>query len=364
MLAGALAGALGAVAGGAWGDPPGYPSTGSAAAPKAGSGSATPSLDDVARARIAALKKFARDKEGDPTFAAHEGAARACRIDHDKRLVTLTFNADGTVHCKLAELAEGYQLEIWILTVKDVYSTGGHYRVTVTPGAPLKAAPIRGTSSDVKAVLELLSSRLADYSEADWWRAPTVYGPYHFESGTITIALDEAAVTEETKLAIAPLYPLDLAVIGLIGPGRSTFTLVDGKIFESQNRADLAYYFGVHAYPLSWNRNGNQSLRPGRYFSDEYSEWNDRLSLVVGVNLSHPTEGGFVGGALEVYSGVSLVGGWQPRKYRRLQAGHMVGEVVVGTDLPTDAAWDLSGWGIGVAVDATLLKPLLSAVGK
>ena len=42
----------------------------------------------------------------------------------------------------------------------------------------------------------------------------------------------------------------------------------------------------------------------------------------------------------------------------------MVGEVVVGTDLPTDAAWDLSGWGIGVAVDATLLKPLLSAVGK
>ena len=147
VLAGALAGALGAVAGGAWGDPPGYPSTGSAAAPKAGSGSATPSLDDVARARIAALKKFARDKEGDPTFAAHEGAARACRIDHDKRLVTLTFNADGTVHCKLAELAEGYQLEIWILTVKDVYSTGGHYRVTVTPGAPLKAAPIRGTSS-------------------------------------------------------------------------------------------------------------------------------------------------------------------------------------------------------------------------
>jgi hypothetical protein len=356
--------ALGALAGGARGDPPGFPSTAPAAVPATGSGSAAPTLDEIARARITALKKFVRDKESDPAFAAHEGPARACRIDRDRRLVTLTFNADGTLHCKLAELAEGYQIEILILTVKDVYSTGNHYRVTVTPGAPLKAAPVRGTSSDVKAVLELLGSRLANYTEADWWRAPTMYGPYHFDTGTITIALDEAAVSEDTKLAIAPLYLLDLAVIGLVGPGLSTFSLVDGKIFESHNRADLAYYFGVHAYPLSWNRNGNRSLRPGRYFSDEYSAWNDRLSLVVGINLGHPTEGGFVGGAIELYGGISLVGGWQPRKYHRLQAGHMVGEMVMGTDLPLDAAWDLSGWGVGLAVDATLLRPLLAALGK
>lgn len=345
-------------------DPPGFPSTTAPPTPPTAPATA-PSLDEVARTRIAALKKFVRDKESDPMFAQHEGAERACRIDRDRHLVTLTFNADGTLHCKLTELAEGYQVEIWILTVKDVFSTGNHYRVSVAPGAPLKAAPVRGTSNDVKAVLEMLgSAHLADYTEAAWWRAPTLYGPYHVETGTITIALDEAAVSEDTKLSIAPLYLLDLAVVGVVGPGLSSFTLVDGKIFEGRNRADLAYYFGVHAYPLSWNRNGNRSLRPGRYFSDDYSGWNDRLSLVVGVNLAHPTEGGFVGGALELYGGISLVGGWQPRKSRRLQSGHMVGEMVMGTDLPTDEVWNLSGWGVGVAVDATLLRPLLAALGR
>lgn len=357
-----VVGALAALAmpGAAWaGDPPGFPSTPGATGPAPG-----PSPDDVARGRIAALKKFARDKESDPMFAEHEAAERGCRIDHGHRLVTLTFNADGTLHCKLTELAEGYQLEIYVLTVKDVYSTGNHYRVTVAPGAPLKAVPIHGTSSDVKAALEMLAGAHAEYVDAAWWRAPIAYGPYHFDSGTITVALDEAAISEDTKLAIAPLYPLNLSVIALAGPGLSSFAVVDGKIAESRNPADLAYYFGVHAYPLSWNRNGNNKTRPGRYFSDDYSDWVDRVSLVAGVNLSHPTEGGYLGAAVEVYSGISITGGWQPRKFRQLQAGHAVGDPIMGSEAPTDAAWKLTGWGVGLSVDATLIKPLLSLVGK
>jgi hypothetical protein len=369
---GLLAAVLGSIIGrgAAWGDPPGFPSTGSATAGPAGAGSAASpagpaTLDDHARQRIAALRKFARDKENDPKFAMHEAADGVCQIDHCKRIVTLTFNADGTLHCKLSELAEGYQLEVFVLTVKEIYSTGNHYRVTVTPGAPLKTVPIHGASSDVKAMLEVLSSgHLADYSEADWWRAPALYGPYHFDAGTVTVALDEAGVSQETKIAIAPLYPLDLGVVALVGPGLPSYAIVDGKISESRNRTDLSYYFGVHVYPFSWSRNGNRQLRPGRYFSDEYGSWNDRLSLVAGINLGHPTEGGYLGGAIEVYSGISITGGWQPRKYRQLQSGHVVGEMIMGSEVPTDMVWQVSGWGIGLTVDATLVKPLLSFVGK
>jgi hypothetical protein len=346
-------------------DPPGFPSTGSGGKPSPpGTTPQTQSPDDVARGRIAALKKFVRDKEADPKFAEHEGPERACRVDRDQQRVTLTFNADGTLHCKLNEIAEGYEIEIYILTVKELYATGSHYRVTVAPGAPLKTVPIHGSSDDVKAELAVLSGLHAEFTEADWWRAPTRYGPYHFDSGTITITLDEAAVAQDTKLTIEPLYRFGLAVVAVAGPGVPSYTIVDGKISESQNRADLAYYFGVHFYPFSWHRDGKNHILPGRYFNDEYSAWYDRISLLAGVNLSHPTEAGFLGAAVEVYAGVSITGGWQPRKYQQLHAGNAVGDMITGDQVPTDAVWKTSGWGVGLSVDATLLKTLLAYVGR
>ena len=349
----------------AWADPPGFPSTPTTTTTTTTTAPAGPSAaDEVARARIAALRKFVRDKETDKKFAEHEGTERACRIDHDRRLVTLTFNADGTMHCKLTELAEGYEFEIWILTVKDKFNGPGHYRVTVAPGAPLKTAPIHGTSDDVRASLAVLSGLHAEFTEADWWCAPLHYGPYHFDSGTITIALDEAAVTQETKLTIAPLYRLNLTVLALVGPGLPSYAIADGKIVENRNPADLSYYFGVNLYPFSWHRSGTNRSMPGRYFSDDYSAWPDRLSLIAGVNLSHPTEGGYLGLAIETYSGVSITGGWQPRKYRKLHDGSAVGDPIMAADVPTDGVWKTNGWGIGISLDATLLKTLLAFVGR
>jgi hypothetical protein len=103
---------------------------------------------------------------------------------------------------------------------------------------------------------------------------------------------------------------------------------------------------------------------PGRYFSDDYSAWQDRISLIAGVNLSHPTEGGFIGGAIEVYGGVSISGGWQPRKYRQLHEGSAVGDTIVAAEVPTDEVWKTNGWGVGISVDATVLKTLLSFIGR
>ncbi|HMG57990.1 MAG TPA: hypothetical protein VK601_31030 [Kofleriaceae bacterium] len=349
---------------GAWADPPGFPSTPGTTPPPGTQPPGTVAQDDFALRKIVAIKKFAHDKEDDKQFAEHEASDRSCRIDADARTVTLTFNADGTLHCKLAEVAEGYEIEIYVLTIKDLYDTGNHYRVTVVPGPPLKTVPIHGTSADVKAELEVMRGLAAEHTEAGWWHCPTRHGPYHFESGTLTIALDEAAVSQETKLAIAPLYAFNLTVLAVVGPGLPSYSIADGKIAERLNQADLSYYFGIHAYPFSWHRNGRRQTLPGRYFSDDFTRWNDRLSLIVGINLSHPTEGGFVGGAIEVYGGVSITGGWQPRKYQKLHAGNAVGDMLMATEVPTDATWDLKGWGVGLSVDASLLKTVLAFIGK
>jgi hypothetical protein len=370
VAVGAVAAIAGMVAPGAHlaaADPPGFPSTGSATQPaQPGEPALTPAAqtDASLREKIAALKKFSHDKESDPAFAEHEGPDRACRIDRDHQVVTLTFNADGTLHCKLAEIGEGYELDVWVLTIKDRYDTG-NYRVTVTTGAALSFAPIHGTSTDVKAELAVLSAGLrAVPTEAAWWHAPRHYGPYHFDSATITVALDECAESQDTKLTIVPLYRFALTVLAIAGPGVPGYTVADGKISQSLNRADLAYYFGVHFYPLSWHRDGMRHTLPGRYFSDYYSEWYDRISVLAGVDLAHPTEAGYLGAAVEVYGGVAITAGWQPRKYNRLHTGYAVGDVLTGDQVPTDAVWKVGGWAAGISIDAALLKTLLAYVGR
>jgi hypothetical protein len=344
--------ALGAPAGAE--DPAGFPSVGSAAPAPA------PTLDDVAKQRMAALRKFVRDKQTDPKFAEHEHVGGGCRIDHGRKVVELTFNANGVLHCRLAEVAEGYQIDVFVLTVKSLYATGDHYFVTAKPGEPLKVAPIHGSSDVVKATISMLSGLHAEAVEADWWHAPRLLGPFHTDSVTLTVSLDEAGVEAETKLSIAPLYVFNLGAVALVGPGYSSYSVVDGKIAESTNRADISYYLGVHVYPLSWNRNGNKKLRPGRYYNDHYSDGVDRISLVLGVNLAHPTEGGYAGISLELYNGIAITGGWQPRKVHRLHDGSSVGDPIMGDAAPTDSKWDLTGWGVGLSINATLLKPLVS----
>jgi len=334
-------------------DPPGFPSTGGGA-PAAGK----PTVDELARQRMAALRKFVRDKESDPKYAEHEHAGGACRIDHAKKLVTLTFSADGVLHCRLSELAEGYRIEVYVLTVQGLYASGDHYGVSVKTGEPLKAAPIHGSSSDAKAALAVLSGLGEDYSAAEWWKAPRTYGPYHFDGITLTISLDEAGVEAQTQLKMAPLYLVNLSVVALAGPGVSSYAIVDGKIAESTNKADLDYYVGVHVFPLSWNRNGHKQLRPGRYYSDRYDSWADRISLVVGANLSHPREGGYLGAALELYNGIAITGGWQPRKLHALDPRSAVGDPITGDAVPTNSTWKLANWGVGLSVSSTILKPL------
>jgi hypothetical protein len=341
-------------------DPPGFPSTGALPTTQP----SQPSVGDFARERIAAIAKFVRDKEEDPAFAEREGAHGICRVDRARRVLVLTFNADGTLHCKAPPVAEGYQLEVNVLTVKSLYASGNHYRVSAKPGAPLKAVSVHGTAEDVKAAVTAMAGLREDYTTAAWWQAPRLLGPFHNEDVTLTVALDEAGVREDTVLAITPLSTFNLGVVALVGRGTTTYSVVDGTINEHVASTDLSYYFGVHVYPLSWSRNGQKRLRPGRYFAPEYVTLADHVSVLAGIDLAHPREGAYLGVALELYGGISLTAGWQPRKLAHLQAGSAAGDPITGDAVPTDASWKVDRWGVGLSVDASLLKPIVSYLVK
>ncbi len=341
-------------------DPPGFPSTTTPpAAPAAAS-----AADDFARERMAGLAKFARDKEEDPRFAEREGPGGACRVDRERKVLMLTFNADGTLHCKAPVLAESYQLEIHVLTVKALFATGNHYRVTARPGRALPAVSVRGSAAEVKAAVTAMAGLHEDYTEAAWWQAPRLLGPYHNEDVTVTVALDEAGVREDTALTIEPLTAFNLGVLAVLSPGAPSYVAADGVIAEERRERELGYFFGAHFYPLAWARIAKKHLRPGRYFAPQYVSFRDRLSVVGGVDLARPRESGYLGLALEIYGGIALTAGWQPRKIARLGAGMAVGDAVTGDEVATDAVWDLRRWGVGLSIDASFLKPIVSYLAR
>lgn len=335
-------------------DPPGMSSTGSPP-PTAPPGPGNE--DAAAQQRIAALKQFVLQHQQDADFAEKEDPHARCRVDHAAHRVHLVFRADGVLHCTVDELAEGYTFDVAILTIKDLYDTGDHYLVTVKPGDRLASVPVHGNADDAKAVLGVLG---APPAQPGWWTSRDAYGPYRNKDVTITITLQAAAVSEDTKLPVTPVYLLNVAVVAIAGPSATTYSVSNGKISSNSSAADLSYYFGVHLYPLSWNRNGEGDLRPGRYFNGKYQSFSDRFSVVLGANLSHPTQQGYIGLAIELHDGVSITGGWQPRKVQKLQSGHSVGDMTMSENAPTDSEWDLSNWGIGLSIDATVLKPITS----
>ncbi|MBK7536394.1 MAG: hypothetical protein IPI49_13700 [Myxococcales bacterium] len=349
-------------------DPPGFPSSPGPAVPAPGPVAPGPvaasAADDFARERMAAIAKFARDKEEDPRFAEREGPNGACRVDQERRVVMLTFNADGTLHCKAPLLAESYQLEVHVLTVKSLYATGNHYRITAKPGAPLRAVSVHGTAADVKAAVTAMAGMREDYTETQWWQAPRLLGPFHNEDVTVTVALAEAGVREDTTLSITPLSTFNLGVLGLMSPGVTTYSAVDGALDAHRRARELSYYFGVHFYPLSWARIAKKRLRPGRYFVPEYVAFADRLSVVAGIDLANPRQAGYLGLALEVYGGVALTAGWQPRQVQRLRDGAALGDPITGDEVPTDSAWDLERWAVGLSVDASFLKPIVGYLAR
>lgn len=333
-----------------------------------------PALDEKVRARLAAVNKFVKRHERDHKWWEHENPNQSCRVHQAERYVELTFRADGAMHCKLDELAEGYKARIWILAIDtdagDVdKSHDSHYLVTITPGDALSdRVAVRGAFDDAKAAAEALAKLKllgAEVEPAPAWSNEGDYGPFHNSSVTIKIEVKDAAIAKETKVTIAPLYTFNVGVYAIGHPGENVeYSVADKKIQEQKSSFKLGYFVGLQWYPFSWDKDGRGQLTSGRYFNDLYTTGWDRIGIAGAISLTEPTKTFYLGLSISVFAGFNVTAGWWPGVTERLKSGYTVGQTVEGTDPPVDKKWDWSRWGVGLAVDATVAKSLTSAFGK
>ncbi len=353
--------------------PPGTAAPGGTSGSGSHSTTTVGAADDQAVKNAAEVAKFVLDQEKSTQWTEHEGRKGFCRVDDGNGTVDLTFRADGTLHCKALPLAEGYKVHVWILTMKKYAAhpaTGTEgkkastYLVKATPGADLaNGLAIRGAADDVKAALaflEKLGTKASDV-ESPTWSDEGEFGPWHAADVSIQVDLKVAALTQTTKLKIAPLYNVNLAIAAVGGPGVTEYSVANGAIQEQKPSVAIDYYLGLEVFPLAWHRNGLGDLTMGRYFESAYERWWERIPLIAGISLSHPTEKVFVGTGFHVLDGIGLVAGWQPRQVQKLKAGFAPGQAVQGTSAPVEQEWDLTGWGVGIVVDAAVAKTVTSA---
>ncbi len=324
---------------------------------------------DEATVRLGQILKFVRDHEKDTgLWRQREDEGQICHVDLASKAVDVTFRADGVMHCRLDELAEGFEVRVHILTLRRYAKTApdgqSHYLVTAQPGQALSdLVPIRGAADDVKAALAAVRWALVAADEAPAWDDWGEVGPFHAVDVSIKVDLKEAGVEHATTLAVTRLFALNLGFVAVGGPGTATYAVKAQAISADRPVFQPNFYFGVQWYPFSWNRNGNKKLASGRYFSARYEAWYDRLAIVAGISLDHPTESLFLGLSCELLRGVSLVAGWQPRLVQRLTAGHSVGERIDG-EVPIDHVWQFANWGVGLEIDASIAKSVLSTFQK
>jgi hypothetical protein len=324
---------------------------------------------DQAAKNLAEVTKFVRDQEKKPAWQEKEGDHRRCRVDRTAKAVDLTFRADGTMHCLLSGLAEGYQAHVWIYTMVKYAADAENnksssYLVMATAGTPFgSGVSIHGAADDAKRALAFLESLNAKASnqEDPAWSDEGAFGPFHATDATFEIKLPQAGLSKTTKVTIERIYSVSLAVLALGGPGIAEYTIANGTIQEQKPQVNLDYYLGLGVSPFAWNKNGLDQTVPGRYYDSLYDGSWDRVLLLVGVSISHPTEKLFVGAGVEVIDGLAFVGGWQPRQRQRLSSGYAVGQAVEGTDVPADKKWDTSGWAVGLSVDASVAKSIAAA---
>jgi hypothetical protein len=145
----------------------------------------------------------------------------------------------------------------------------------------------------------------------------------------------------------------------MLGPDDPAATSLrgDGRLEQTDHALDLDTLVIANLYAFSWSRNGEGTWRPGRYFTPDYPlAFQDRLSVVAGVNPLHPTRGFYIGGALELVRGISISAGWHPHELERLRDGYEIGSRVLGGTVPTRADWQWDRWSAGISIDTAILK--------
>lgn len=117
-------------------------------------------------------------------------------------------------------------------------------------------------------------------------------------------------------------------------------------------------------YPAAWYWGRNGGLRYGRVFDHDYVRLRDRLSVMGGFSVSHPADSLFLGIGIEAFVGLTIVGGWQPRRVQRLKPGVGVLDANMDGAVPTNTIWDTHAWAIGLSLDASIAKTISGLLSK
>src|ERR1043165_2795443 len=155
------------------------------------------SVSARAQSPLADLKRFAHSHHDANEFTRHEQSDGTC-LTH-AHTVVLTFEADGSLHCRLSALPAGYKLEIWILSYGDYVTVGDFgYRVSVRAGQTIPlASPSASFNPGPVGVVQTPA----------WWvvggpDSPVPLGPYPYKRVAITITLDSVGLETTTVLDV------------------------------------------------------------------------------------------------------------------------------------------------------------------
>ena len=185
--------------------------------------------------------------------------------------------------------------------------------------------------------------------------------PYigNYDAVTITVSNPQAGVTTSTYFPIAKRYFFAISALGLVSNASTTYTVGNGLIASSQTSVPLNYYLGFQFYPSSIFDdiffNSNYTGK-GRYFDGQrnFVDFGDKWSVVLGINVTNPTQSLFLGPSFDLFNGFTIMGGANIQNIPVLTNGLSAGQSIMGMSVPTNNVLNV-GWSLGIGLSTSVL---------
>lgn len=303
------------------------------------------------------VKKLANEWRGGTTqvsWAAYENGDQNCRTDDHKRIAYLALNADGTHHCTLNSIREGYRLHVIMWVPAGAVD---QYTISIEPGTTLSTLNVRGTTEHLARGGSRggLTQGLSDELKAPK-KLERTSGTLRNEDVSVTVTCEACRVNQTHKLMVTPFYSINLVVIASYSlSGERTYSVSNLMIQQQDLAHPINYFIGATIYPLGWAKIGG-SYVPGAYF-DRWN-WSRLMGIQAGVSLQHPTEQLYLGLSMNTPIGVSFGLAYGPFRKEQLKDGYSTGSSYDGIEAPVDKVWS-NRLVLSVSIDRSIAKSII-----
>jgi hypothetical protein len=303
------------------------------------------------------VKKTANEWRGGTTqvcWAAYENGDQNCRIDDHKRVAYLALNADGTHHCTLNSIREGYKLQVvmWVPS-----GAADQYTISIEPGKTLSTFNIRGATEHFAhaGARRGLTQGLSGEQQGPY-KLERTSGTLHNEDVSVTVTCEVCRVSQTHKLTVTPFYSINLvAIAGYSLSNERTYSVSNQMIQQQDLAHPIDYFIGATMYPLGWAKIAGSNV-PGAYF-DRWN-WSRLMGIQAGVSLQHPTTRLYLGLSVNTPIGISFGLGYGPFRKQQLKDGYSTGSSYDGSDAPVDKVWSNRVLA-SISIDSSLVKPII-----